>query len=286
MTVHRAFVLFLLVDAVFCLVCHATTRRVSSVHKQIALQAQSLTNIATLVLWIDVSQATNTTYAGAPTNGSVVDALIRDLSPANHATVVSGGSPTMIYAASGGGGDGTRPYLTMTNDNRAGTAEALTNTAAFTVGIVWKPLGVGDAGPFWGDTDSAGGSGAIANVKFGSTDVDNLANNDAYNLWNGSDIESDVGSRSTNWQVLFLVSNGASSSIWLNGTKIKTGTVGTTFELNRGPTGFSGFGGSGYSGVNWCSMLFARGLVWGRPLDDAEVTTASTICMTDFGITP
>ena len=242
-----------------------------------------LTNIANMVLWVDVTQATNTTYAGAPTNGSLIDDIVLDLSPANHVLTANGS--TLYYFASGGGYDGTRPYLILTNDNKVGTTEALAATNRFTMGIVWKPIGVGDNGPFWQDGNTALG-GPATHVDFNNSGPDNLDNDNAYNVSNGADLESDVNSRSANWQTSFFVCNSTNSELWLNGSQIKTGTAGTSFTINNGPIGYSGWGGASGLGANWCAIEFARGLVWARPLTSNEVYLASARCMTDFGGTP
>ncbi len=242
-----------------------------------------LTNIANMVLWVDVTQATNTTYADAPTNGSLIDDIFRDLSPANH-TLTANGS-TLYYFASGGGYDGTRSRLILTNDNKVGTTEILAATNRFTMGIVWKPIGAGDGGPFWQDGSTAFG-GPYANVDFNNSSPDNLDNDNAYNIANAADLESAVETRSAAWQTGFFVCDGTSSSIWLNGEQIVTGTVGTTFTIGNGPSGYSGWGGASGAGANWCAIEFARGLVWARPLTSNEVYLASARCMTDFGGTP
>jgi hypothetical protein len=247
-------------------------------------RAFQLADISDLILWIDVSEATNNGIAGPPANGSIVTDFNRDLSPRNNDVLIRAEANNAYYVATGGGYDSNYPYITFTNDNQGGTRAALTNSTSFTIVTVMKPLATADAGPFWADRENTLGNGAAANVKFGSTSVDNLSNDDAYNIMNIADLESDIGSRSTNWQVLLMVANAAASSIWLDGVKIKTGTVGTTYGLTNGVgSGFSGWGGDAYTGANWCSILFARGLVYGRALTDDECDLVNRKCMDDFG---
>lgn len=240
--------------------------------KQQQVSPFNFTDISDLILWIDVSQATNTTIPGYPTNGQVINHIHKDLSPANHTTSAVGGP---IYYYSSGAGDGSYPFLALTNvtagGQRVGTSQALTNSTSFSMFCIWQPLGVGDGGPFWADAKSSDGSGNLAHVKFGSTSVDNLSNNDAYNLQNGADLETPASSRSTSWQVGGFIANGANSVIWLNTNILATGTVGTTSRLTNGAVGYSGWGASSYSGVNWCSINFARGLIYGRALSSNEV---------------
>jgi hypothetical protein len=242
-----------------------------------------LTNISQLILWIDISQATNTAHAGAPTNGDKIDKITLDLSPRNNTTVANGSE--IYYVSTGGGGDGSKPYLAMTNTaNRGvGTSAALTNATTFTVGMVWKAVAEGDTGPMWSDQNSATGAGASGYVKFGSSATDNLGNDDSYNIMNGADLEAPASSRSTAWQVMFWVSNGASSSIWRNSTNLASGTVGTSSGLNL--SAFY-FGGASYTGVHYTKIHFCRGLVWGKALTSNEIWQASERCKSDFNFPP
>ncbi len=242
----------------------------------------AFTNVSGLSLWLDADHMTNVTHQPIQ-DGDVVSGGV-DQSPSNH-TVAAYGTTVPKYRTTGGGTNGTYPYLAATNGGGIGTSQSLFTSTSFTVVMVIRfttaSAGLG-AGTYLLGMANSGNPQLIYDINQSSTSAGVMSTTNAIQMQNGGPLLVSPGNSITTnvWYVATFLYNGTSSQMRTNGAVLKAGSAGTTAGVTGQIRTYGLFSFANSSGFGDLMRL----MLWSRALTTNEFLQVETKCRSDFGI--